>query len=72
MLTLKQQDGHLTLECLTLAARLEHYQYDTFSVPAGSPTQPHPFGNEELTFHLDADGQAASVRFLNSEFRRIP
>lgn len=72
LLRVTESGGTLAAECLTLRTSLEHYQYDTFSVPEGSPRQPHPFGGEELVFHLDADGQVARVEFLNTEFRRVP
>ena len=65
-------DGALMIESLTHRAALQHYQYDTFSVASGSPTHPHPLGDEELTFRIDADGAVASVQFLNTEFRRTP
>lgn len=69
-LTVHHSSGKLSIECLTLQAPLEHYQYDAFVGRAGSPANPHPFGDEELAFHLDADGEVASVQFLNTEFRR--
>jgi CubicO group peptidase (beta-lactamase class C family) len=72
LLEVKHDAGRLTIECLTRTAPLDHRQHDTFAVPTGDPARPHPLGGEELVFQWNADAEVASVKFLNTEFRRTP
>ena len=69
-LNIRLEGNALRAECLTHSVALEHYQFDTFQTHAGPPAQPHPLGEEELVFRLDAEGEVSGVRFLNTEFRR--
>jgi len=62
----------LRIECLTQSAALEHYHYDVFQARNGSAVDAHPLEGEHLAFHTNANGDVASVRFLNTEFRRVP
>jgi hypothetical protein len=61
----------LRVECLTQSAALEHYQYDTFRARNGTAAEAHPLEGEDAVFQLDAEGSVASVKFLNTEFRRL-
>lgn len=64
---IKAMDESLTLAWGGHTVWLQHWHYDTFETPEDAM----PIEQTSVTFRLGRDGDAASLEFLDQEFRRV-
>jgi CubicO group peptidase (beta-lactamase class C family) len=63
--TVALDQGALVLEWSSFKLRLEHFHFDTFVVREGR------LENEQIVFTLGADGEVASMKLLETDFRKL-
>ena len=65
-LTVAPKDGGLVLEWSSFKCRLEHWHFDTFVI-----REDNPLRDQLVVFALGADGEVATLRALEVEFKKV-
>jgi CubicO group peptidase (beta-lactamase class C family) len=60
------ENGALQLQWSNFHSRLEHFHFDTFTTKNENPIE-----NQQVLFALGADGEVATIGFLEQQFKKI-